>query len=41
MSFKEEGEFSPSFAFFYFTATSSTTLTPQAQHLEMLIQGDI
>lgn len=41
MSFKEEGDFSPSFCFFDFTATSSATLTPQAQHLEMLIQGGI
>lgn len=29
MSFKEEGDFSPSFAFFYFIATSSATLIPQ------------
>lgn len=41
MSFSEEGDFSPSFCFFYFTATSSTTLTPQVQHPEMLIQGGI
>ena len=41
MSFKEEGDFFSLFCFFYFTTTSSATLTPQVQHLEMLTQGGI